>query len=144
MPRMTVPPRRTVTAVAVGVILAAGAIGCSSPAASPAAPAPASASAAPTTAAQPTATAPVNVRLKLSVSSVAGDFGGYIVNDHTGPAKQTTFNVDKSGKWSKEIVVPNASMVKLDIARIGARCTIRLADNDELLVTDENSCIVGS
>lgn len=140
---MTTPPRRTVTATVLGVILASGAISCATPAASPAAPAATSAAAAPAPAAQPTTAPPVNVRLTLSVTSVKGDFGGYIVNDHTGPAKQTTFNVDSSGKWSKEIVVPNASMVKLDIARIGARCTIRLADTDELLITDENSCIVG-
>lgn len=92
----------------------------------------------------PTATLPVNVTLKLSVKSVPGDFGGYIVNLHDGnPAKQTPFTADRNGKWSKTITVPNASMVKLDIARIGATCTIATSDG-QVLVTDENSCIVGS
>lgn len=86
-----------------------------------------------------------NVTIVLSVSSVRGDFGGYIVNLHDGkPAKQTTFNVDKAGKWSKTITVPNVSMVKLDIARIGATCEIKVADTGQVLVKDENSCIVGS
>ncbi len=92
----------------------------------------------------PTPTVPVNVTITLSVKSVPGDFGGYIVNLHDGnPAKQTTFDVDKTGKWSRTITVPNESMVKLDIARIGATCTITGSD-DQVLVTDENSCIVGS
>lgn len=86
-----------------------------------------------------------NVTIVLSVKSERGDSGGYIVNLHDGnPAKQTTFNVDKSGRWSKTITVPNASMVKLDISRIGATCEIKMADSGQVLVSDENSCIVGS
>lgn len=88
---------------------------------------------------------PVNVQITMSVNTVAGDFGGYIVNLHDGnPAKQTTFTVGKSGKWSKTITVPNESFVKLDIARTGATCTIALAETGQVLITDENSCIVGS
>lgn len=99
----------------------------------------------PTQQAVPTATEPTNVSIKLAVHSVSGDFGGYIVNLHDGtPAKQTTFHTNGKGEWSKTITVPNASMVKLDIARIGATCEITDAATGEVLVHDENSCIVGS
>lgn len=88
---------------------------------------------------------PTTVTIKLAVHSVSDDLGGYIVNLHDGtPAKQTTFHANGKGEWSKTITVPNASMVKLDIARIGATCEITNAATGELLVRDENSCIVGS
>ena len=89
--------------------------------------------------------APQTVTIKLAVHSVRGDFGDYIVDLHDGQvAKQTTFNVDRKGEWSKTILVPNASMVKLDIARTGATCDITLVDTGAVLIHDENSCIVGS
>jgi hypothetical protein len=133
-------PMRLIAVVPAFALLAGCATGQAPTAAPTTTPTSTAVTAAPTATA---ATVPQNVELKLSVTSVRGDFGGYIVNDHTGPAKQTPFTVDKSGKWSKTITVPNNSMVKLDIARIGARCEIRYAPKDELLATDENSCIVG-
>jgi hypothetical protein len=88
---------------------------------------------------------PTNVTIRLAVHSVRGDFGSYIVNLHDGNvAKQTTFDVNGKGEWNKTITVPNSSMVKLDIARIGATCEITVADTGEVLVQAENSCIVGS
>jgi hypothetical protein len=62
----------------------------------------------------------------------------------TNQRKQTGFDVDRKGQWSKTITVPDNAVVKLDIARIGATCEIALADSGRVLVHDENSCIVGS
>ena len=92
----------------------------------------------------PVADKPSTATITLAVHSVKGDFGGYIVNLHDGNvAKQTTFNVDRQGKWSKTITVPVDAMVKLDIARIGATCEITDASG-ATLIRGENSCIVGS
>jgi hypothetical protein len=83
------------------------------------------------------------VTLTLAVHSIKGDFGSYIVNPHDGNvAPQTTFDVDSKGQWSKTITVPADSMVKLDIARIGATCDIT-DSSGTTLVHGENSCIVG-
>lgn len=90
-------------------------------------------------------TLPAPVTIKLAVRSVSGDFGDCIVDVHDGqPAKQTTFHADSNGEWSKTITVPNDSMVKLDISRIGATCEITFPKSGAVLTRGENSCIVGS
>lgn len=92
----------------------------------------------------PTPEKSATATITLAVHSVKGDFGDYVVDLHDGNvAKQTTFNVNNKGEWSKAITVPVDAMVKLDIARTGATCEITDASG-ATLVRDENSCIIGS
>ena len=129
--------------IAVGAALALTA--CGTATSIPSASAPAVVSPAPSPPPAVETSVPAEVTIRLAVHSVPGDFGSYIVNLHDGDvATQTTFDVNSEGEWSKTITVPNTSMVKLDIARIGATCEIAMADTGEVLVREENSCIVGS